>query len=120
MQRAVTVVALFVVSSCAAICASDFRIVLEDDPRSQVTLAGIRTFQLQHLERYTERSPDRHHYPIPRQQITRETYYQWLEASGHFAYAEGQGPTKHHRTGVRHFMPLLAKERGFYNFPLWA
>ena len=89
--------------------AADFRVAFEDDPGAQVTFVGVRSFHMPHIARYTERAPVGRHYPIPRAKIARETYYQWLVDSGHFDYAKGKGPTQHHRTGVRHFMPLLAK-----------
>lgn len=43
--------------------------------------------------------------PIPDLEITKETYYRWLEFSRHFEYA--RSPTNHSQYGPRHFMPVL-------------
>jgi hypothetical protein len=43
--------------------------------------------------------------PIPNLEITKDTYYRWLEFSRHFEFA--RSPTNHGQYGPRHFMPVL-------------
>lgn len=69
---------------------------------------GPPTAYLPHLSRFREPVPGPGKHPVPQDPVTRDTYYQWLADSGHFAYAEGDRPTRHGRIGPRHFMPVLA------------
>jgi len=63
-------------------------------------------YDLARVERFARERPDRHP-PIPRQPVNRETYFRWLEASGHFAYADQAD--KHGPYAPRHFTPALAR-----------
>lgn len=70
---------------------------------------GPPVFYMPDLDRIAEalsRSPSRHN-PIPTEPVTRQTYYDWLERSGHFDYAEN--PASHGKYGPRHFSPVLAR-----------
>jgi hypothetical protein len=54
---------------------------------------------------YQERPPERFN-PIPQTPVNRQTYFKWLEDSGHFRYADSPD---HSRYGPRHLMPVLAR-----------
>lgn len=89
--------------------AARFSVKAEREGEEAVRRTGPPTSYMPDLDRYRQRVPDSHHVPIPRRQISRDTYMQWIEDSGHLAYAEGDGPEKHGGYGPRHFMPVLAK-----------
>ena len=67
---------------------------------------GVFTPDLNRFERFRSERPDRA-CPVPALQVTRDTYFKWLEFSGHFRYAEN--PAAHGQYGPRHFLPVLAK-----------
>ncbi|MBM4085886.1 MAG: hypothetical protein FJ272_13945, partial [Planctomycetes bacterium] len=91
-----------------AACAGEFAVV--DKPTTaDPARIGPPTYYIQNVQRYAERTDPVRYYPVPQDKVTRDTYYQWLEDSGHFGYADGEGPKKHGRYGPRHFMPVLAK-----------
>ena len=53
------------------------------------------------------KNPADQNYPIKQLTVTRQTYFKWLEFSGHLNYV--QQATQHGQYGPRHFMPVLAK-----------
>lgn len=70
---------------------------------------GPPTYHMPHLDRFSERPPGPYNYPIPRETVTRDTYMQWIEGSGHLNYADGDRPDNIYPYGPRHYMPVLAR-----------
>lgn len=102
---------LYVLSAllCAAPGVGAFTVGEGEASSAAVERIGPPTYYVQDVMRYYEHTEAERYYPIPQEPVTRETYYQWLEDSGHFHYADGDGPTRHGQYGPRHFMPVLAK-----------
>lgn len=87
---------------------SDFEVVTPERGTPNVQRIGPPTYYALDKARYHEfqqRPPDRR-YPIPQQKITRETYYKWLEDSGHIDYVKNAD--RHGIYGPRHLTPVLA------------
>jgi len=79
------------------------------EPLPKAARVGPPTFFMPDLERYelaARLKPERN-VAIPQNPVSRETYFRWLEASGHFKYAENAD--KHGQYGPRHLFPVLAK-----------
>ena len=92
----------------ASVLGADFRVAEPESGGARVRRVGPPTYYAMPKGRYHEfhrRRPDRY-YPIPREKITRETYYRWLEDSGHIGYVDNAD--RHGGYGVRHLMPVLA------------
>ena len=73
---------------------------------AQQEAAAIFSPDFNRERRFRNERPDRAT-PIPQLQVTRDTYFKWLEFSGHFRYADNPGA--HGQYGPRHFLPVLAK-----------
>lgn len=86
----------------------EFEVVEPKRATPKVQRIGPPTYYALDKARYHEfrqHPPDRR-YPIPQQKITRETYYKWLEDSGHIDYVDNAD--RHGIYGPRHLTPVLA------------
>lgn len=75
-------------------------------PATPAAATPAATVRQDRLAEYRRVEPDLRS-PIPSLQVTRETYYKWLQFSGHFSYvrqAAVQG-----QYGPRHFLPVLVR-----------
>jgi len=79
---------------------------LEIPPATRVGAPVMFMPDVNRLTNYLKQPPERN-CPIPNLSINRETYFKWLEFSGHLKYA--REATTHGQYGPRHFMPVLAK-----------
>jgi len=89
--------------------AGDFNVAESDGDKASAERVGPPTFYGLDAKRYIDyrKRPPERYYPIPRGKVTRETYFKWLEDSGHFEYAKRAG--QHAQYGPRSLMPVLAR-----------
>ncbi|MGD0090300.1 MAG: hypothetical protein ABSE73_10305 [Planctomycetota bacterium] len=94
---------------CSWLVCPLFLTTLAGEPLPNAERVGPATFFMPDLERYEVAAhlrPERNAV-VPQDAVTRETYFRWLEASGHFKYADNAD--KHGQYGPRHLFPVLAK-----------
>ena len=97
-----------ILACCGAAVAADST-ATKEQPSSEVERIGPPTYYMPDTWRNgaAQQRPPEHYYPIPQAKVNRQTYFKWLEDSGHFQYADNVAA--HGSYIPRHLMPVLAK-----------
>lgn len=97
------------VACSGLVVAADSAPINKQPSEPEVERIGPPTAYMQDIQRCAsyQASPPEQDYPIPQTTVNRQTYFKWLEDSGHFRYVDNAD--KHGMYGPRHLMPVLAK-----------
>ncbi len=107
MRRPLTaVLCLLIALAAGAAGAVDFSVAAGGEQAPAIERVGPPVFYMKDVGDFGVPVPDARHYPIPQTPVTKQTYTQWIEDSGHLQYVDHP---QHGHFAPRHLLPLLAK-----------